>query len=238
MAIALVFTRGKQSADTVTTGNTTSVDSTGCDLIVAVRSFYQAITTPGLSDSKSNTWTDRTAYSSTNTRVIISYIWTGSAGFSVGASHTFTAGTSGASYPTLMVAGFSGAKTSADPYTAESGANTGGATSLAPGSVTPSEDNCLLVTGMAGGNSTGTPGGVTGYTIDQAIDFATTSAGRTGGLAHLIQTTAGATNPAWTFASEEAAAAIAVFKAAAGGGGGTNWGPMLSRGLNRLVQVP
>ena len=220
MAFSLIGTRGKQSADTVTTGNTTAIDTTTADLIVVVRSFYQAVGTPNLSDSAGCTWTNLMAYSSTNTRVIISYCSQFS-GLVTSASHTFVATTAAtATYPSISVIVLSGAKTSADPFDSgkDAGANTSGATSLAPGSLTPSEDNCLLVTGIAAGNGSGAPGGVTGYTIDQSFDFVTTGGGRSGGIAHLIQTTAGASNPSWTFSSDEAAAALAVFKAATGGG--------------------
>lgn len=206
MAIALVANVGAGSAtsNNVTTG---SIDTTGADLIVIVVSAYGGA--PTLSDSKGNTWTARTSYGPIHVCKIY-YC----ASPTVGSGHTFTL-TSSTLYPTVNVAAFSG--THATPYDVENGYAEVGAPSTTgqPGSVTPSEDNEVLITGTTHASTVSSIG--SSFTITDNIAYgAGTNIG--GAMAYKIQTSAGAENPTWTYGSAQYfTASIATFKAGGGG---------------------
>lgn len=122
-------------------------------------------------------------------------------------------------FPSIQVLGFTG--NAASPFDAESaGGNSTGST-VQPGSLTPSEDDCLLVTGMVNeNNSGGGAGTINGGFTAHAVNY---SGGNHlgGGIAYLIQTSAAGANPTWDLTNAVAggiAAIMASFKAAAGGG--------------------
>lgn len=192
-----------------TTVTTSSVDTTGANLLVVAVSYYGNTTDPVLSDNKGNTWTGLTAREQSGTTMSVRLYYC--VPTSVGTGHTFTAGPGGTSYPTISVSAFSGA--AASPYDQETGAATAGnVTSFQPGSITPSENNCVLVTGVS------TAG--TSHTINSSFNATSTDNSAAnhlgGGIAYKIQTTAGAENPTWSWTtSTSKAAAMASFKAAA-----------------------
>jgi len=189
-------------------GTTGAIDTTGADfLVVIVHSYSDSF--PGVSDSNSNSWTPRTKYQSTTYQgVQISYC----RGGTVGSGHTFTVAGTG-TYPTVSVLAWSGS--AATPYDQENG-NPGaaGAQTIAAGSVTPSEDNELVIAGLATLSAVTSPG-IAGYTIEDS-QVATPV---TGVSAYQIQTTKTATNPTftWTTASN-CSAVVATFKMAAATG--------------------
>ena len=189
------------TANTVTT---VISDTTGANLLVCVASWYSiTATAANLTDSKSNSgW-------------VLIATYTGGAGYkvgilycvptSVGSSHTATFAGTG-SYPSLDFRAYSGAH--ATPLDQESGA-----ASTSPGSLTPSEDNCLIVCGRVSVSGT-IPTIGSGFTnLDYTTYLASNHMG--GGGADLIQTTAAASNPAWSVAD---ACAQAIFKPAAASG--------------------
>lgn len=198
--------KGSSGGSTVTTD---SIDTTGADLLVAVVSYYGNTTDPVLSDSKGNTWTGLTAREQSGVTFSNRIYYCKPT--SVGSGHTFTAGPGGTSYPTISVSAFSGTKTSS-VFDQESGAATAGnVTSFQPGSITPSEDGCLLVTGVS------TDG--TSHSINSSFNATATDklTGNHlgGGIAYKIQTTAAAENPMWSWTgSSSKAAAMASFKPA------------------------
>lgn len=198
--------------DSKSTVTTDAIDTTGADLIVIEVGWYTAGTTPALSDSKGNTWTGLTARTQGTFRVRMFYCVSPT----VGSGHTFTAaGTD--SYPEIGVLAVSGVN-AADAFDQESaGGGASAATSVQPGSVTPDEANCLVVTGLVSeGSSITINGGYTAISVNN-----TGGANMGGGIAYLIQSSAAATNPTWSWTgSGTAAAAAAVFHAASGGGGG------------------
>jgi hypothetical protein len=208
MAIALVTRTIKAAA--VNTGVTTdAVDTTGANLIVLYVAHYgSGAVTLSLSDSKGNTWTALTEHASSNQHSLGYYCL----GPTVGTGHTFTVTTPGGVtdiYPVLAAHAFSGAAASAVLDT-QTGATTAGATSLQPGSVTPSLDGSLVVAGIA-------PGAGTGITINAGFSAVSADVNSgvsvSGGAAYLIQTSAAAVNPTWSWTtSSEGAASIAVFK--------------------------
>jgi hypothetical protein len=200
--ITLIADVGAGSPDSgdVTTGG---INTTGADFLVAVVSNFGG--TAAVSDSKGNTWTALTE-SADAVKCRIFY----TVPSSVGASHTFTV--SGATYPAICVAAFSGVH--ATPADQQNGATDTGVTSLQPGSVTPSEDAELVVTGLA------TRDPVSMESINDSYVLETSKPNNQDGvhmgayLAYRVQTTAAATNPAWSWTtSRDASARIATFKA-------------------------
>ena len=141
MAFALVthVADGSAAGDTITTA---SINTTGANFLVAVIADYTGQTT-NISDSKTNTWTSRTAYTNGNNRVRIYYVTNPT----VGTGHTFTATpalTPTPSYPSIFVASFSSVATTT-PYDVENGIGRAGVTSSLIGSVTPGADGELLI---------------------------------------------------------------------------------------------
>lgn len=133
----------------------------------------------------------------------------------VGSGHTFTiASSSGAGYCVLNVWAFK--KSSGIPafdtqngFSQSSGA---GVDTLQIGSVTPSADNGLIVSGMVWNGSL-TSSIDSGFTTPSQTS--TPSAGVVvGGFSYLIQTTVGAVNPTWSFSGNITSygASIAAFK--------------------------
>lgn len=188
-----------------------SIDTTGASLLVLVLASYQAATEPTISDSKSNSWSQRTAYNDGTDRIRILYV----ANPTVGTGHTFTV-TGSATYPAIAASSWSGVKT-ASPYDVENGGNGTITTSAATGSVTPSEDGELLIAAVSN-DQPGAPGSPTvnnSFTIlDSTVNVDSQAFGLA--VAYRVQATAAAINPTitWT-ASADYAAAIASFKQAA-----------------------
>lgn len=183
-----------------------TIDTTGADLLLACVADYDA-SAGSLSDSKGNTWTPLTAQDSTSAEAQLYY----SVPTSVGINHSWNVACTGC-FPTGSVAAFSGSH--ATPFDQQNGAVTAGATSLSTGSVTPSENNELVVACLSFA-ATNTISIDNGFSTPIQTDFGS-GAHYGGALAYKIQTTAAAVNPAFSWSgSTEAAAAIASFKAAA-----------------------
>lgn len=209
MAYALV--NHVEAALGVNGGTTGSIDTSGASFLVLSVGWYVGGTAPTISDSKSNTWTALTQQSWGGVSANRLYYC---ASPSVGSGHTFTASGS-SSYSSMCVLAFSGSH--ATPYDQENGSGATSAT-IQPGSITPPEDNCLVVSGVCPSDSSGAiaiNGGFTEYDIPWVIGV-----NEGCGIGYLIQTTATAANPTWTMdASSFVTATSATFKAAAGGGG-------------------
>jgi hypothetical protein len=218
VAIAVVssVSAGSTAGATVTTG---SIDTSGASLLVAVVSDYcgAGVNASTVTDSKSNTWTPLTEGVDTTdvTRCRISY----AINPTVGSGHTFSTANGDLAYPTICVIAVSGAATST-PFDVQNidGDNNVSAINHTAG-VTPTTDGQIVIAGVCLGTTSAASidGGFTlleSEAFDDSDHFA-------GALAYLIQTTATAANPTWTFTGSAAyaASAIATFKAAAGGGG-------------------
>lgn len=215
-AVAPVIALLTHTAAGSTTSNnvtTTAIDTSGANLVViAVTSYGGTAIAP--TDSKGNTWTGLTLQVTAGTaRSRLFYC----SPCTVGSGHTFTATTT-TNYPSLAVASFSNILTSS-PFDVESGAITNSGTTVSTGSITPSQNNELIVSGIAAG-AIGDPDGGVSKTIGAGmaiIDQVLYSAGQhlSGGLAYKVQTAATAINPAWSWATtSDAAVTIASFKAA------------------------
>ena len=218
MAFALVASvaAGSAAGGAITTAG---VDTTGANLLVVFYSEYVGSgATESISDSKSNAYTYLTAYSSAaQERVRIAYklsptVSTGSA------DHTFTSN-NGTSYSSICAMAFSGVDIF-DPGK-DVGTVDGGASPATAGSVTPSENDCLVIFG-AGYRATHSGTSINGgFTIPAGLNIDYVGSTRFGAvMAYLIQTSAAASNPAYAFTGSNGwSAAQAVFQAAAGAGG-------------------
>lgn len=184
-----------------------SITTTGAKLIVlSVTYYHDSAANVVVSDSKSNTWTALTARSSSSAGLRLYYCINPT----VGSGHTFTASGS-ATYATIMAQAYSCDTTPV--YQAETGASLGSVTSGQGGSITPSENNCLIVTGLNAWYASGSFSIDSGFTIsDSAPEVGGASFGSA--FAYKIQTTAGAENPtwSWTTAAVETRIATAVFE--------------------------
>lgn len=201
----LVHTKGA-GVTNPTTGN---VDTTGGNLLVVAVSSYSAGTT--VSDAKSNSWTPLTVSTFGEARTFITYSQGGT--FGSGENFTYTG-----SYAAIEGAAFSGSASS--PFDVQNtNASAIKVTSLSTGSVTPSQNDSLIIATIATGGGGGGYSIDSGFTIIDSNDYvAFTNEG--GAIAYKIQTTAGAENPTWSWTgSADAAASIAVFKPAAGATG-------------------
>jgi hypothetical protein len=195
---------GSSAGDDITTS---SVNTTGANFLACGVSHYEQGGTPTISDSKGNTYVGLTQQQvSFSVGVRIYYVENAT----VGSGHTFTAAGSGR-FASIACAAFSGGKTSAS-FDQQNGNFLADAVDIQPGSITPTENNELILSALGFGESdTITIDG--GFTITNQIDF---SGGAHEGvaLAYLIQTTIAAANPTWDWAGTNAAtaAAIASFK--------------------------
>lgn len=207
MAIAYIVGAHAASDEIATTS---SIDTTGATLLVAVVS--RANNSGTLTDNKSNTWTALTTRSAGGFSVFTTAYHC--IGGTVGSGHTFTFTTS-LQFPAICVLSFSG-------VSAVDGGDTGSnelfpVTSIQPGSLTPSQDNCLLVTGFGFDAAAGsTPSINGGFTL---AEFQAFNPGFGTDTAYLIQTSAAAANPTWSWTNSiDAAATMFTFRATAASG--------------------
>jgi hypothetical protein len=192
---------------------TASIDTTGASLVVAFASWHPGVSEGTMGDGPSNAYdTSLTMQTAGSSRGKLYFV----ANPTTSATHQFVYTTTDG-FPSLYVLVFSGAHSS--PYTSQESGATASAISVEPGSLTPPEDNCLLVSGCAYTEATRTFSIPTpaGWTVAEQLTF---SSGQYfgGGIGYQIQTSATASNPAWTLdsGSGSLAAAMAVFKAASG----------------------
>lgn len=193
---------GSGGGSGVTTGavNFSSLDSTG--LIVLCVASYE-VGSIGVTDSQSNVYDSfPEEINSGDGALQIFYKFNPS----VSSSMTFEV-TGANNYPSIVAMGFTGAVTSPADQDAAGGLNTGG-TTVQPGSITPSEDNELIIAALCHEN-TGAGGiSINSGFVDAPYQVAHDGAGHYGVAAsYLIQTSAGAINP--TFTSSASVALIA-----------------------------
>jgi hypothetical protein len=208
MTIAYLTGAHAGAESIATTG---AIDTTGGTLIVVGVARDDANGT--LTDSKSNTWTARTTRTAGGIYPFVTPYYCESP--NVGSGHTFTFTTS-TKFPGIAVLVFSGTG-AFDSGDTGAGDGTFTATSQQPGSITPAHDNDLVVAILGLSNNPGsTPAINSGYTADQYQDA---SIGESISIAHLIQTTATATNPTWSWTNGDFCTASSItFQAAASSG--------------------
>lgn len=159
-----------------------AIDTTGANFLVMVlSSFGQAGNTP--SDSYGNTWIQ--GPTSGNGTCGIWYVENAT----VGIAHTFTS-PSGTAFDALVVQAWSGVVASSSIDGSASAAG------LSPGSMTPSQNGDLLITGYGGAGNA--PFSVdSSYTLGDTIDNAAGN-NLACALAYQIQSVAGPISPTWT----------------------------------------
>jgi hypothetical protein len=217
---------------------TAAMDTSGANLLVANAAWYSGVGAGNnvgvLTDNKSNVWTPltrRTSTSQTDDQLfyVVNPI--------VGTGHTFdyTASTEFI-YPSLQVLACAGASPSAT-IDQQNGATGTSIATLATGSITPTQNDELIIAGLQVDC-----GGVNQTLVDidsgfvAALPTLYTAAYEGGCLAYLIQTTAATVNPTWnvfTSVNTSLAVSIASFKvvaAAVGGRALVNAG-LVNRGL-------
>src|SRR5574341_912330 len=214
MAIALVVSTIKAASASTSSVTSDAVDTTGSSLLVVAVSSYAVVAVATVTDSKSNTWTQlttRTDPGANLSRQTLYYAQNPT----VGTGHTFTASTSPtASFPAIGVYAFSGTATTA-VFDVENGNGADAVTSIQPGSVTPTQNNEVVVAALCFESSDTISIG-SGFTLsDQVPWVVNVNFGLA--IAYKIQTTAGAENPTWSWTtSDDIATAIATFKVRGG----------------------
>jgi hypothetical protein len=196
------------------TGSSSSINTTGADLVVVGVSQWAGANIATLSDSKGNTWTPLTAKTGPGPQAYSRLYYV--RGGTFGTSHTFTLTAASAFYASICVLAFAGS--SASPFDVQNGAVAASGTSLSTGSITPSLDNELVVSAGAFTNNT------TAYNVTlltKQVDYQYQNTINEGGaIAWAQQNPAAAINPSWSWTtSAEAAATIAAFKIGAGANG-------------------
>jgi hypothetical protein len=193
---------------------TIAANTTGADLIILTIGYYSASVAP--TDNLSNTWHALTAHlSGTAEGVKLYYATKFDGSFAVGSAQTFT---TTSDFPSISWAAFSGSLTTSSPFDSQNGGTaTTGTTVTSGGSVGVSGE--LVVAGLGGNYSTGTPTINNSFTLTNYSDYATANA-EGSALAYL--STTGATNPTYTSSVSFIGAGIAIasFLPASGGGGG------------------
>lgn len=183
---SLISYTGATSPD-ANTVSTSEIDTTGANLFVVIASSYQFADAPILTDNKGNIWNALTLYQFGG-NIQMFYCANGLAGN----NHIFTLTGTG-SNPSIAIASFSGS--SASPFDLENGNGAAGA-SLSTGTITPSVNNNLIITGL--NSLSGTNGTInSGFSL---LYYAGSVAGKSFGigLAYLIQSSASSINPTWT----------------------------------------
>lgn len=232
MSIALVNSALAKATGPSTGCTTAAFNSSGATLAVLGSASWEGGDTPSHTDSASNTYSSLTAQSNVG---LVECRITYCANPTTSATHTATvSGTN--TYCNAIFSVYSGVLL-ASPFDQQNGNKTTSGAAITVGSITPTDNNELIVTiiGRAG------TGG------SETINESMTIMGRLTGVvgqaytvahAYKVQTTAAAINPTWTLTSDsgvDIAAAIASFKeyanrifALAGNGGGL---AAASRGL-------
>ena len=133
-------------------GTSTSIDTTGANLIILAVASYFAAGSTTISDNKSNSYSLILTKSSFDSAVKLTTWYCLNP--TVGTGHNFTFSVGG-SYPTLMASAWSGAASSSALDQYDGKVNTSASTSINPAYISPSEDNQLIYTALGGGaNST------------------------------------------------------------------------------------
>lgn len=185
----------------VNSATTPGINTTGANLIVIFTTRESSAPT----DSLGNTWTPITNLTEGNSIGALYYKFNPT----TGAAQTFTSsGTNG----TIEVQAWSGASVGLDPGLHSAAGSTTSSATVQPGSLTPSGNNELLVSGasLAGGSTYSVN---SSFTISDANNF---TGGSTfgGAMGYFVQSTAAAVNPTWSVSAAQAdqMAAMAVFK--------------------------
>lgn len=195
--------KGSTGAGFPSSVTTSAIDTTGADIIIVSRADYSNADV-GLNDSASNTWVKLIDYQPATSLVYIA-VYMAVAPIT-SASHTFTTPIDGnGTFPSIAVAAFTGTKnTAANDQSAT--ASTAAASTLQPGSITPSSGSALVY-GVASSASTSTT--ITGLTLlDDVAYSGSVHVSITHG--YIIQNAAAAINPTFNFSLANIASAVQI----------------------------
>jgi hypothetical protein len=226
MAIALVtsFSAGSTNGNGFTSG---TFNDSGANLrVVAV--CEQGARDAVITDSDANTWTkirQENGGFAAGVQLWYAYNITG------GSGKTITLTCTNGNLPSFALVSFSGTQV-ADPFDQQNGASSLFTSTQQPGSVTPTSNDQVLVSALGALSDDGVGVIDGGFTVRQTIT-AVGSQNLTVSIAELIQTTAAAANPTWTYDGTENIAVIGTFKAAAGGGGAVKRNNLMLFGVGR-----
>lgn len=183
------------SINSVNGATTTTVNTTGADLIVIAVSDFANGATP--SDNQANTYT-QVGPSESTTRQIAKIFACKSP--TTSASHTFTPGGNNG-WNDVQVWSGSASGTLTAITDASSGGKSGalGSTTVQPGSITPTQSNELIVCSL----TLDDPSTTTPPTINSSFTVSTWGAETAGstfgsGFSYLVQSAANPINPTWT----------------------------------------
>jgi hypothetical protein len=198
------FIISSEYAGSASGGTTPGVDTTGANIIVIGVHSYAA---GNISDSNGNTWTALTdRISTSDVRYRLYYCINPT----VGAGHTFS---TTATFGGIVMQAFS-SSAGTPVYDQESGNVANSVTSIQPGSITPSVDDCLIITGGNFWECSSNPASCnSGVTVTEGAPFSGgVNFGYAGG--YLIQGTAAAINPTWSWSTTATSGhvSMAVFK--------------------------
>lgn len=211
MSFSLLATVGVTGASS---GTSTAINTTGANLIVVCLTGYLVVGAPP-TDSESNTWT--AAVNAQTLNSVDSEIWYCYSP-TTSASHTFSLPVGSTAYMTMSVSAWSGAQAAPLDQTASAVDNLS-VTSGSAGSITPSANGALIIGSICPQNSSFAP------TINDSFSIIESSAivggvSYSGASAYLVQGSAAAINPTWSFSSSPYGACIASFLPTSGGGSG------------------
>ncbi len=180
---------------------TTAVDSTGSTLIVVAAHWLLGASS--ISDSKGNTWTPLTQRGQDSYFTRLYYCINPI----VGSGHTVSLT---ATVPAMTVTFWSKVSPVFDQESGVNLALTG--TTVKPGVLTPSQDNCLLVTSVTYSELTANASVDSGFTKSDQIGVA--GGNGFGAMGYFIQTAAASKDPLWTISAgtNDLASAMVVFK--------------------------
>jgi hypothetical protein len=206
IAAALVGARGTGGGNTATTtaGTTTASGST----FVAACSWDATATSPGVTDSKGNTYTAvGTPQLDTFGAYVQLFVCQNGAG---GSSHTATFTTTGSSYPVIHLIEITGAETASLDKTAQ-GQDFASPFTLTSPTLSQADEIVISVCGNQSG--TGAYATSTGTLLSQEPD---TGSYWTSGVGYIIVASTAAVTPSWTKGAGAAGLALATFKQSSG----------------------
>ncbi len=184
-------------------------DCLDADLIVVVRTSYMSGGTgTNIIDSESNSYTQSTDHNGSGAAIQIMY----KVAPVTSATQTFTSSASGDFYGTMHI--FVIKCSGGCSFESQSGSNSGSATSIQPGSLTPSVDDCLIVAGLNNYVTTVDDAAISSpFSLDTHHAWGDGFFSVAGAMGHYIQPVAGAVNPTFSWSeTQQAGSAMLVFK--------------------------
>lgn len=223
MPYTLVASTAKGATNDATV-TTNAIDTSGATLLVLTVHAYLAhpfTATP--SDSKANTWTRIRSQDSNNAGADPTVELYYSLNPTVGAGHTFSFNP-GSGGPVVCVGAFAGSHASAVVDQSNGAGLFANNTSQVSGSITPTADNCLVISALCQISAGATPA-VSGGSLVVLASAPSVSAQCVGGaMAYEIQTTAAARQASWSWTGNSGGSSALIgsfLPGASGSGSGT-----------------